>query len=208
MNGSLSSSLRRSKRGNRRTTPIRQWILIMGCWLALTGCHREPSGGHVFFDFESDVELDQFHWKCHTLFSLSREHITHGEKSLRLELYPSDYPGLTPMIEKRDWSRYDALRFDIYNPQNEAVTLTVRIDDRKDYPNYADRYNKSFILKPGMNRMRIPLNTLVTSGTNRKLNLQKIYRILVFMTRPEKRVVLYVDYIRLESGGKLMTADG
>ncbi|MFQ6032509.1 MAG: hypothetical protein ACE5K2_06265, partial [Candidatus Zixiibacteriota bacterium] len=134
-----------------------------------------------------------------TLFSLSDEQATHGEKSLRLELYPSDYPGLTPMIEKRDWSRYDALRFDIYNPQYEAVTLTVRIDDRKDYPNYADRYNKRFILKPGINHVRIPLDTFVTSGTDRKLDLKNIYRVLIFMARPERRVVLYVDYIRLVS---------
>jgi len=101
------------------------------------------------------------------------------------------------MIEKKNWRGYKALCFDIYNPENETLSIALRIDDRKDYPNYEDRYNKGFILEPGMNHMSIPLDSLVTSGKDRKLNLKKIYRIFIFMTRPEKRVVLYMDYIRL-----------
>lgn len=171
-------------------------MIALSLFVACGGC---TSGERVLFDFESDAELDRFHWKCHTLFSLSRDHITHGEKSLKLELYPSDYPGLTPMIEKTNWSRFQALCFDIYNHQNEAVNLTVRIDDREDYPDHGDRYNKSFIMRPGMNRVNIPFDTLVTSGKGRKLNLRKIHRLFVFMARPERKVVLYVDYIRLLS---------
>ena len=173
-------------------------LVIMSVFL-FVGCGGSAPGERVLFDFELDSELDRFHWRCHTLFSLSHQHITHGKGSLRLELYPSDYPGLTPMIEKRDWRGYKALHFDIYNPKNETLTITVRIDDRRDYPNYADRYNKSFILKPGMNRVIIPLDTLATSGNGRKLNLKEIYRVLIFMTRPKRRVVLYVDYLRLVS---------
>ena len=180
-------------------SPITWVFMFIGFTLALTtSCGVIPEE-RILFDFESDAELDRFHWRCHTLFSLSHQHITHGKRSLRLELYPSDYPGLTPMIEKRDWRGYKALHFDIYNPKNETLTITVRIDDRRDYPNYADRYNKSFILKPGMNRVIIPLDTLATSGNGRKLNLKEIYRVLIFMTRPKRRVVLYMDYIRLVS---------
>lgn len=174
-------------------------VLVLGCWLLLMGCHRGPPGERLLFDFESEAELDRFHWRCHTLFSIADEHFTHGEKSLKLELYPSTYPGLAPMLVENDWRDYKAFRFDIYNPNERELRITVRIDDRKDYPNYEDRYNKDFILKSGMNRMRIPLYTLVTSGTDRKLNLKKIYRVFIFMTRPERRVVLYVDNIRLVS---------
>ncbi len=173
-------------------------LIIMGLFL-LVRCGGSASGERLLFDFESDAELDRFHWRCFTLFSLSGELATHGESSLRLELYPSDYPGLAPIIERRDWRGYKALCFDIYNPDHRELPIAVRIDDRKDYPNYKDRYNKSFILKPGMNRMRISLDTLVTSGTDRKLDLKNIYRVLIFMARPERTVVLYVDYIRLVS---------
>jgi len=174
-----------------------RWILIIAWYLVSMACQEGQTGERVLFDFESDAEFDRFHWKCHTLFSLSDEHVTHGKKSLRVELYPSDYPGLTPTLGENDWRDYKVLSFDIFNPEEGALTITVRIDDRKDYPNYEDRYNKGFILEPGMNHMSIPLDSLVTSGKDRKLNLKKIYRILIFMTRPEKRVVLYMDYIRL-----------
>jgi len=134
------------------------------------------------------------------MYYISGEHPSHGSKSLKLELYPSDkqdYPGLTPVIRENNWSDFKALSFDIYNPEGNNISVTLRIDDRKDYPEYNERYNKRFIFGPGMNNIRVPLNTLVTSGTGRILNLRKIYRLLIFMANPERNIVLYVDYIRL-----------
>jgi hypothetical protein len=167
--------------------------------LVFVGCRGRVSGERILFDFESDSELDRLHWKCHTLFSLSDEHVTHGKRSLRMELYPSDYPGLTPMLEENDWSCYKRICFDIFNAEDKQIRLSVRIDDRKDYPDYEDRYHNTFILKPGMNRVSIPMNTLITSGTDRTLDLRKIYRVLVYIAHPQKKMVLYVDYIRLVS---------
>ena len=162
-------------------------------------CCGGGSSELVLFDFESDSELDRFQWKCHTLFSLSDEHITHGARSLRLELYPSDYPGLITELEKNDWRRFKALCFDIYNPEKRKIWITVRIEDRKDYPNYDDRYSKNYSLEPGLNRVTIPLNTLLTSGTKRNLDQKRISRLLIFSAHPQNKVVLYVDYIRLVS---------
>jgi hypothetical protein len=163
----------------------------------LLNCHSNTTKERILFDFESDSELDRIQWKCHTLFSLSSDHTTHGQRSLKMELYPSNYPGLDPKLEEKDWRGYKALCFDIYNPEEKNVQISVRIDDQKDYPEYKDRYNKSFILNQGMNQIRIPFNTLVTSGTDRNLTLKNIYRLLIFTSNPEKKVVLYIDYIRL-----------
>ena len=171
-------------------------ISITACLLFFVNCHNDSARELVLFDFESDSELDQLQWKCHTLLSLSKEHYTHGKKSLKMELYPSDYPGLTPMLKENDWSGYNKLCLDIYNPQDKLL-ISFRIDDQKASPAYEDRYNKSFILESGMNRMSIPIDTLATSGTNRNLNLKKIHRLLIFVTNPKKKVVLYMDHIRL-----------
>ena len=172
-------------------------ILITACLWGFISCFSEPPAQLVLFDFESEAELDRFHWKCHTLLSLSNENVTHGQKSLRLELYPSSYPGLSPKLKVNDWRGYKAVCFDIYNPENEETSIAIRIDDLKEHPDYKDRYNKSFILKPGLNHMNIPLDSLITSGTHRSLDLKNIYRFLIFMSRPQKRFVLYIDYIRL-----------
>ena len=174
-------------------------ILIMVCLCTLFSCGGGVPSERVLFDFESDAELDRLRWKCGVLFSLSDGHVTHGNRSLRIELYPSNYPGLNPMLKENDWRGYAYLCFDIFNPDDKEISVSVRIDDREDYPEYKDRYNKRFILQPGMNHMRIPLDTLMTSGTQRKLDIKKIHRLLIFLARPEKKVVFYVDYIRLIS---------
>lgn len=161
------------------------------------GCHKGVLGERVLFDFESDAELDRFHWKCHTLFSISDKHVTHGTRSLKLELYPSDYPGLSLMLKENDWRGYSALCFDVYNTQEKKLQVSVRIDDQKDYPDFEERYNRSFILEPRINKINIPLGILVTSGKSRNLNLEKIYRLFIFMEHPDKKVVLYIDHIRL-----------
>ncbi len=174
-----------------------RFILIIIFSILLLNCNGDKARELVLFDFESDSELDQLHWNCHTLYSLSNEQHTHGTKSLKLEIYPSDYPGLTPMLKENNWKGYKELRFDVYNPEVSNMQISVRIDDQRDYPDYGDRYNKSFILKPGINHVSIAFDTLVTSGTARSLNLKNICRLLIFMKHPEKKAVLYVDYLRL-----------
>ncbi len=177
-------------------TRVSAVILLMFIWLFAGHCTR-PESERILFDFESDSELDCFHWKCHTLFSLSDEHATHGKQSLKLELFPSDYPGLAPMLASNDWRGHKAFSFDVYNTHNIAIPLTVRIDDSKDYPDYPDRYNQTYILKPGANTIAIPLDKLITSETTRKLNLKTVYRIVIFVAKPIERIVLYFDNIKL-----------
>ncbi len=163
----------------------------------LIGCSKSAPNELVLFDFETDAELDRIHWKCFTLFSLSDNNVTHGGNSLKMELYPSNWPGLTPKLDENDWRGYSQFKFDVFNPAPDEIKISVRIDDRKDYPDYEDRYAKQFILKPGMNRIEIPLDSLVTSGTKRNLDLKNIYRLLIFMGHPREKHVLYLDYIRL-----------
>lgn len=151
----------------------------------------------VLLDFGKDADLDRIFWKCHVLYSLADEHATRGAKSLRMELYPSEYPGLAPLLTQRDWSRYGNLAFDFYNPMGREVPLTLRIDDRKDSPDYADRCNETIRLKPGENRIVLPLRTLKTSGTRRDLDWSRVALFLMFVVKPEEKITLYVDNIRL-----------
>jgi len=172
-------------------------IFVIACLLSLIACHDARQKEVILFDFESDRELDNVRWKCHTLLNLSDEHATHGMKSLKLELFPSAYPGLNPVLDKKDWRGYNSLCLDLFNPDNENKKIVMRIDDKEDADDYADRYNMSFLLRPGMNNIVIPLNSLITSGTNRQLDLRKIYKYLFFMVNPTQKAVLYVDHIRL-----------
>ncbi|MBN1626088.1 MAG: hypothetical protein JW944_06140 [Deltaproteobacteria bacterium] len=166
--------------------------------LLVMGCHGPVQEELVLFDFESDNELDRFHWKCRTLLSLSEDHATHGNRSLMLELYPSGYPGMSPLLKDKDWRAYESLNLDIYNPEEKEMKIVVRIDDRGDAPDYDDRYNHSFVLMPGSNRINIPLNTLVTSGTKRNLDLKDIQALVIFMVNPLEKHRVFIDYVRLQ----------
>jgi hypothetical protein len=175
-------------------------IIFLILLFFLINCSDQKTQEQILLDFELPSELDKLEWSCHTMYSLSDEHPTHGLKSLKLELYPSDgedYPGLTPIITKNNWSGFKYFYFDIYNPEARQEQIYLRIDDRKDYPDYEDRYNQRINLKPGQNSICISLNEMATSATNRKINLHNIYRELIFKPNPEKKFILYVDYMRL-----------
>ena len=122
----------------------------------------------MLFDFETDAELDRFAWRCHTMFSLSHEHVTHGMKSLRFELLPTNNPGMAPVDILKDWSGYKAFCFDVYSVEDNDIFLEIRIDDRDDAPDYSERYNGKFLIKTGANTVCLPCDSLVTSGTKEK----------------------------------------
>jgi hypothetical protein len=176
---------------------VNKLIVILAALLCVSACQKALDEKTVLFDFESDTELDQLRWSCHTLFSLSGDHATRGSKSLKMELFPSAYPGLVIGLPASNWSSYGEVCFDAYNPMDQSVRIEIRIDDRKDSPNYGDRYNKSFVLERGSNRIVIPLETVTSSGTNRPLNLGRIYRLFIFMNHPVQKTVLFVDNISL-----------
>jgi len=172
------------------------FIIFYGMFL-MVACEKTPDKELILYDFESEAVFDEVHWKCHTLFSLSDQYAVHGEKSLRLELFPSSYPGLSPALKHKDWRGYQALCFEVYNSSPDPLKLILRIDDKKEALEYSNRYNKAFLIKPGANVLKIPMDSMTTSITNRPLALKHIYRFLVFMSHPEESHVLYLDYFRL-----------
>jgi hypothetical protein len=187
------------KNGAKAQSVLGAIIFSIAFSMVPVGCSGPVGHELVLNDFETDADLDRVRWQCRTLFSLSSEHATSGESSMKMELFPADYPGLSLKLDERDWSRYDSVAFDIYNPQDETLEITVRIDDREDYPDYDDRYNGRITLMPGSNDLRIPLNSLRTAGTDRSLNLKTIERFLFFLVDTNKTFRLYVDNIRLTS---------
>ena len=168
----------------------------------ITVLHFTPSINNtpeffVLLDFELDSDLNRIEWKCKTLFAFSEHYATHGKRSLKIEMFPGDYPGLQPLIEMKDWRYFASLRFDVFNPSLEPVELCIRIDDRKDTDGYNDRYNSTMILEKGMNAISIPLSSLYKNGSTTLLDLKSIEKVVIFLNRPEKKQIVYIDYLRL-----------
>lgn len=175
---------------------LRAFVVAVLCWMAL-GCWRASPAERVLFDFENEADLDRMHWQCFTLFAHAPEHATRGARSLKMSLYPSPWPGWAARFERQDWRPFTTLAFDLFNPTARPVAVSVRIDDRRDYPEYDDRYNQQFVLQPGANGLAIPFDALVTSGAQRPLELKRIRRLMIFMPSPQTKQVLYLDNVRL-----------
>ncbi|NOY53062.1 MAG: hypothetical protein GXP58_05500 [Deltaproteobacteria bacterium] len=170
-------------------------VLLLMLLLFCAACRSEKPG--MQYDFESRDDLDSLQWKCGTIFSLSGEHATSGRHSLKMELYPSDYPGLTLSGFNPDWSGASILHIDLFNPGRDPLRITIRIDDRANPP-YIDRFNHSFHIAPGMNHLAVPLQTLVTSGRKRHLETAHITKLVIFISHPERKQTLYIDNIQTE----------
>lgn len=175
-----------------------KFFLILAILFFSVSCRGNASDVKVLFDFESEDELDKLDWSCYTIYSLSDQYAIHGSKSLKLEMFPSEYPGLAVSLREKDWSGFRQFCFHLHNPESREIEMSLRIDDLKEFPGYEDRYNQTFILAAGYNGICIPLDLLKTSGTKRTMNLRTIYRFMIFKSHPAEKTVLFADYLRLE----------
>ncbi len=181
------------KKNPRLTNIFICLVVIIGC----TCCVQKEFQPRTLFDFEEERELDLLSWKCGTMMERDRLYATSGQYSLRLEMYGnSEYPGFGAGIIE-SWAGAGKLLVDVYNPSSAEMTLSYRIDDKKKNPAYADRVNGRLLVAPGENTFTLDLTTIQTSGTGRKLNLNRICSLLFFVHRPEEKITLYLDNIRL-----------
>ena len=187
---------------SRHIRNTKQWwqiatLLILV--LLLGACHNSHQKVLVLNDFERDADLNRLLWKCRTTYSLSKKNATHGKKCLKLTAYPAAYPGLGLLLNNKehDWRGYQKLCIDLLNPSQNELRLNYRLDDQRN-PSYTDRVNGHLQVKSGLNRIKLDIAALRTSGTDRQLNLGKIRSVLFFFSSPKKPTVLYVDFIRLQ----------
>jgi len=160
--------------------------------------HQDPMNSKILFDFESDSDLEGLSWECHKWFERSETHVTSGKYSLKVMLPPGQYSGFNFRKVPKDWPESNFLKVDIYNPFQERFNFHIRIDDHKSGWEYANRFDKNFELKPGINHLTIPTHSIRTNIHKRPLNLKKIECLIVFLPDNPKKREIYIDNIRLE----------
>lgn len=166
--------------------------------LGLHNISSRSNDSNVLFDFEDESDLKRLNWECHKWFELSKEHPTSGKYSLKVSLPPGQYPGINFKEIRQDWSKFSYLKMDVFNPSQEQLRFYVRIDDHKSGWEYVNRFDIDFELKPEMNHISIPTNSIRTNLNHRPINLNRIKRMMVFLTNNTQKKELYLDNIRLE----------
>jgi hypothetical protein len=169
--------------------------------LVLLGCSA-PKGDSLWISsFEADEDLDKITWQCRTWFERSREQATHGKFSLLAELSPSEtYPGITVSNGDLNWTGYDHLEFDVFNP-GDAKRFHVRIDDKKD-PGPDDWFWEHVLLQPGANHIQLDLHQMKTYGTKRWIKLSHVERIILYTTHLETQYKVFLDNLRVTRSGR------
>ena len=153
----------------------------------------------ILADFESSSELDR--WQGGASFEIVAQPTVSGEKSLRIDLGTERYSGVNLKYFPGNWQNYQALRFNIYNPDEIPLTITCRIHDlqhSRGYHLYNDRFNRRFVLAPGWNEIAIAIEDIIQSAKTRQISIQEIDGIGLFVARLPAPRSIYLDSMRLE----------
>jgi len=149
-------------------------------------------------DFETSSDLQR--WKGSADLSLSQIFSSHGHFSLKAELSTDQYSGMFLRFFPEDWRGYRLLAFDLYNPSDSTLEVTCRVHDRLHARRgkvYADRFNRTVLLAPGLTRVELSLAQIADGPRERQLELGQVAGVGIFVTDLRQPEVLYLDNLRL-----------
>jgi len=153
----------------------------------------------VLASFETTRELSRFHFGAgiHPRIVLISDDGGQPVSAMQLRLPPGKYPGFELDYFPGNWLGMRALQLLIVNPESTPIDLGVRIDDHEYRLEAYDRYNRSFLLSPGANRIEIPLSDVAAAPRGRRLDLGRIHVLLVYAVDLEQSRSIIVGPITL-----------
>ena len=150
----------------------------------------------VLSSYECPFEMSRYSDRDKTI-NRARLHATNGEYSLRADLKPGLYPGISMNYLHNDWRGYSTLSFDVYLEGSTPLNLTVRINDRRHNNEYTDRFNKEFQIFPESNHISIKLDEVKTAPHGRVMDMADMTNICIFAYNLKVSRTLYFDNFRL-----------
>ena len=121
---------------------------------------------------------------------------------LRMVFEPALYSGIVFHERSARWSDYERLSIKIYSYLPDTRQILLRINDGLHNNLYADRYNGSFTILPGLNELNVPLSLIAMMGNagsaGRKMNIDDVTRIQFFTSEIESPFALDLQSIELE----------
>lgn len=174
------------------------WILLL---ILFTGyaCRKIPTDVTVLDDFETPPVSDR--WKG--TFSLSNDFPAHGKRCLELDASDGEALWLESEELTQDWSDFDYLKFDIYNPSPQLHYGYIEICDELGTDEQAEFHGQSYnwqnvFLNTGWNRFEVLLQNAMVSEGDRPLALDRIRKFRLSFRAMDHS--LFIDNIRLVKG--------
>jgi len=119
-------------------------------------------------------------------------------KVLWVRFHPAAWPGIQISEVEPNWQGYDLLTLEIFNPGTKNVNLVVRIHDRWHNNRFHDRYSKTFYIRPGYQRLAIPLQQVKSAPKGREMDMQNIRAVMFYSYKVQTEHELYFDNVRLQ----------
>jgi hypothetical protein len=142
-------------------------------------------------------------WRGNVIKSSDEACGTIAESALSIALTTRPYSGASLDNLPSDWRGYDSLTMILWNPQNYTIPVTLRINDlAHEHGNlkYHDRFNHSFQITPGVNRIHQSLGEIASAPKDRQMNMDNIRRLMLFTSDLEQPGRLCLGELRLSSG--------
>ena len=115
----------------------------------------------------------------------------------RVTFQAAPYPALLIREPCRDWSGHATLVGEVYSELAHPVQLILRIDDAAAGHEYADRFQRTLTISPGVTRIAIPLGEVAAAPEGRRLDLMHIRSLALFADHPSEPFLLYLDRLEL-----------
>jgi len=154
---------------------------------------------NVLDDFEDPSTLNNWNG---SLF-LSNEFPAHGKSCLRLNTSDGQPLWLESKKIPKNWSGFDFLKFDIYNPSSGIYYGSIQVFDEQGTNEQAEFQGQSYngekiFVNAGWNHYEFLLQTAMVEEGNRKLALDKVRKLRFFFGSIGH--ALYIDNLRLVLG--------
>lgn len=150
--------------------------------------------------FESDIDFQRWYPRMSEL-SLSREHVSHGRRSLRVRFEPEDFTAITLFEMPTDWSRADAIEVDATlenGDDQEQVSLFIQIANERGTVSRQRRFE----LRPGKTQ-RLRWQGLKEEG----IDLRDVRYVDLGIQDAAEPLTVYFDRLTLSLAGEETSTD-
>ncbi len=125
-----------------------------------------------------------------------------GRKVLKMRNHDSrrgpHYPRIKLVEPYPDWSEHNFLSFCIYSPESEPFPIDIKVHDYERHEEYVDRFTREFILQPGLNKLRLPLEEVRKGPEGREMNMHDIESVTLLLDHPKVRRTFFIDGFHLD----------
>jgi len=151
----------------------------------------------VLSDFSAPYELSRWgRWKAKYRLD---EH--EGKQALHVTFEKgARYSNIALNSFGQEWIKYKQLVLRVHNPGSIALTLNIRLHDRKhreSYYDHRDRFIRTVHIQPGTSEITIDLFDVYKAPEGRRMNINEIESIMMFTVNLDEQRDLIIEKIFL-----------